>query len=376
MTVVTDTAAKINAHNGKVTEVIGDKDALTLELAQQVDDSVQAITAKTEALTTTQHELEVMTQNRNTLQTQFNEYKTKYPPTTQPPVTPPTTAFKTKFGLGGGNVQRTGIDLDRRYYGPSDKAKAIADVNTNEGKGITTWLSFKCPFSWSRMAAGEGNAWAKDLFTGLINEVKPAQDDADKIDEVWVSIHHEPEGDDDEDLWRQFQGQLAPLVPGGPAGPLKYFLTTTGWGQEFNANRVAEEVDWETNLFPTDQAKFIYGIGYDAPYNTYGKIYKAGVATGEVNNKVTDPFIYVDALARRGVQFGVEVAIGEWGYSDEMFAKDGGLWAQQVMDRCRNNPIKQLRGAAYFDTKLNSSHSWYLGDATSAKRKHHMTSSQ
>jgi hypothetical protein len=45
-----------------------------------------------------------------------------------------------------------------------------------------------------------------------------------------------------------------------------------------------------------------------------------------------------------------------------------------VQQRCINNPIQQLLGEAYFDTKLNSTHTWWLGAPDSAKRKAHMAS--
>jgi hypothetical protein len=286
-----------------------------------------------------------------------------------PVVKPPAVKRRTLHGLGGGNLVRTGIELDRRYYAYSGKTKMINDTTNNEARGTVSWNSMKFPYAWDRMAKGEGDAWFKDIMKGVSEGIKPVIDDPDDVDVVWFSGHHEPEGDQpDERLWRDTQERLSLLVPGGSKGPIKFWLTTTGWNQEYNTAAAAALVDW-TNLFP--KSGDIFGVAYDAPYNTYGKIYKDGVATGEFNNKVTDPFAYVDAVATRAKQFGVEAALGEWGYGDEMFAKDP-TWRDKVMDRCINNPIQQVIGEAYFDTRLNSTHTWYLGDGNTPKRVQHM----
>jgi hypothetical protein len=52
------------------------------------------------------------------------------------------------------------------------------------------------------------------------------------------------------------------------------------------------------------------------------------------------------------------------GYSNEAFAKDK-TWLAKVFDRAIE---KGLLGVCYFDTTLNSSKSWTLGAAGSAKR--------
>ena len=46
-------------------------------------------------------------------------------------------------------------------------------------------MSFKLPHSWGEMAAGAGDAWAKNLAARFGRLNGP----------VWLAFHHEPEGD-------------------------------------------------------------------------------------------------------------------------------------------------------------------------------------
>lgn len=361
MSVRDDTAAKLTAHNTSIASIMTAKDTDTLELASVVDTNIQII--------------KQLTQERADATNKAAEAERKYEDhmTTVHPVTPPTppvpAKFKTMFGLGGGNVVRSGIAIDRRYYSSGDLAKLIKDSTANETKGIVSWNSMKMPYAWPEMSKGAGDDWANTVFKAEIEAMKPKIDDADDVDIMYKSIHHEPEGDGDEDDWRITQDRIAHIL--NKLDPdmkiIKYWLTTTGWGQEFDAQRVPNEVDWETNLFPHGAP--IYGIAYDAPYQKYGYEWLNGTKTATLDKTWTNPVTYIDALAKRGVQFNCEVAVGEWGYSDEAFAKDK-TWALQVMDRCAVNPYKQLRAATYFDTPLNSKRSWYLGAADSQKRKY------
>ena len=78
----------------------------------------------------------------------------------------------------------------------------------------------------------------------------------------------------------------------------------------------------------------------------------------------TEGSVYVDKLAARAASYGVKAGIGEYGFSDEAFAKDK-TWLDRFVASAK---AKKLAGIAYFDTPLNSARSWYLGTATSAKR--------
>lgn len=356
MTHVEDTAVSLSKDAESVSTAVKSTGTMAMDLATKLD------TAESTAAR--------VTRERDNVQTAFDKHMLTHasPP---PAPTPTPTKRRTLHGLGGGNSVRPGVELDRRYYGAGDKTKMINDTTANEGRNTVSWNSMKFPYPWVDMAKGKGDAWFVDIMKAVSEAIKPKVDDPDDVDVVWFSGHHEPEGDQpDERLWRDTQERLSLLVPGGSEGPIKLWLTTTGWNQELNTANVANLVDWG-NLWPKNGD--IYGISYDAPYNTYGKIYKSGavVPTGEFNTKISDPYVYIDGLARRAKEYGVEAALGEWGYSDEMFALDNGAWRNKVMDRCITNPHQQFAGEAYFDTKLNSSHTWWLGAADSAKRKGH-----
>ena len=270
-------------------------------------------------------------------------------PTTPPPT--PTPASPMLEGSGGGNVDRTktGADLDRWYGGSGDVDKAITRAKLNHAAGVRTWMSFKLPHSWPQMAAGSGDAWAKALYAKL---------DALNF-EVWVAFHHEPEGDGDTNNWRKMQDRLSRLVPGGIAGDIKFWLIVTGWTQEFNPSDTANQ--WST-LYPTGAP--IYGIAYDNPYLKYGYRWTDGVKTTTMETGWTEGSVYVEKLAARAKSYGVKAGIGEYGFSDEAFAKDK-TWLDRVVASAKAN---KLAGIAYFDTPLNSQKSWYLGSANSAKR--------
>ncbi len=255
------------------------------------------------------------------------------------------------MGAGGGNVDRTttGVDIDRWYGASGDIDKAITRAKANQAAGVRTWLSFKLPYTWAQMASGTGDAWAKAVFAKL---------DALNF-QVWVAFHHEPEGDGVTSDWRKMQDRLSRMVPGGIAGDIKFWLIVTGWTQEFNPSDTANQ--WST-LYPTGAP--IYGIAYDAPYLKYGYEWVNGVKTTTMDTGWTEASVYVDKLAARAASLGVKAGIGEYGFSDEAFAKDK-TWLDRFIASAK---AKKLLGVSYFDTQYNSKRSWYLGAANSPKR--------
>ncbi len=255
------------------------------------------------------------------------------------------------MGAGGGNVDRTttGVDVDRWYGGPGDIDKAVTRAKLNQSKGIRTWLSFKLPYTWAQMASGSGDVWAKGVYAKLDALNFP----------VWVAFHHEPEGDGVTTDWRKMQDRLSRMVPGGITGDIKFWLIVTGWTQEFNPSDTANQ--WST-LYPTGAP--IYGIAYDAPYLKYGYEWVNGVKSTKMDTGWTEASVYVEKLAARAKSLGVKAGIGEYGFSDEAFAKDK-TWLDRFVASAKAN---KLEGVSYFDTQFNSKRSWYLGSATSAKR--------
>ena len=271
-------------------------------------------------------------------------------PTPAPAPAPAPSSEPILLGAGGGNIDRTktGVDIDRWYGGAGDVDKAITKAKANHAAGVRTWLSFKLPYSWAQMASGTGDAWAKDLFTKL---------DALNF-EVWVAFHHEPEGDGVMTDWRKMQDRLSRMVPGGTAGDIKFWLIVTGWHQE---NGTTASYKWDV-IYPTGAP--IYGIAYDYPYLQYGYAWENGVKTTTMDTNWVEGSVWADKLAARAKSYGVKAAVGEYGYSDEAFAKDK-QWLDRFIDSAKAN---NLLAVSYFDTQLNSKRSWWLGPADSAKR--------
>lgn len=255
------------------------------------------------------------------------------------------------YGAGGGNVNRagTGIDIDRWYGGSGDVDKAVTRAQLNHAAGILTWISFKVPGSWAAVAAGTHDAWARTVLAKLDALGFP----------VWVTFHHEPEGDGIMTDWRKMQDHLSRMVPGGIGGRVKFWLVVTGWHQEAGTTAANK---WEA-IYPTGAP--VYGIAYDQPYPQYGYVWRDRVKTSEfANGARTEGEVYVGKLAARAAAYGVKAAIGEYGYSDEHHALDP-AWLDRTLASVKRHG---LLAACYFDTTLNSTKSWTLGAATSSKR--------
>ena len=51
--------------------------------------------------------------------------------------------------------------------GPRPVASAVKTAKADAAKNRMPWMSFKPPYSWADMAAGKGDAWARDLATKM-----------------------------------------------------------------------------------------------------------------------------------------------------------------------------------------------------------------
>ena len=276
-------------------------------------------------------------------------------PAPVPTPTPTPTPAKRRLlvGTGGGNSDRTKqpIDIDRRYYGGSDAdiAKHVAAAKANHAAGILTWATFKLPTSWADAVAGKADAWF-DKLTAACRGLGF---------EVWIDLHHEPEGDGDGKLWRQFQARFANRLGDGATGPVKFLLCFTGYSEEYGAAGGPSSLDV---LWPSEAASKVYAIAYDNPYLRYGVPLTGGALDTTWSEAATS---YVKRLAARARAFGVKAAIGEWGYSDEAFAKDPAWLDRALAAMAAESDV--LVAACYFDSKLNSTRSWALGAAGSPK---------
>jgi hypothetical protein len=91
------------------------------------------------------------------------------------------------------------------------------------------------------------------------------------------------------------------------------------------------------------------------PYLAYGYKWAAGVKSTTMDNGWTEASVYIDKLAARAASLGVKAGIGEYGFSDEAFAKDK-TWLDRFVASAK---AKKLLAVSYFDTQYNSAKSRY-----------------
>src|ERR1700712_5401458 len=75
------------------------------------------------------------------------------------------------------------IGVHRTYWGSGSVASAVKSATADAAKHRVPWMSFKAPYSWKDMAAGKGDAWAKDLATKMKSTGGP----------LWGGVVPEPE---------------------------------------------------------------------------------------------------------------------------------------------------------------------------------------
>jgi hypothetical protein len=230
------------------------------------------------------------------------------------------------------------VGLRRTYWRANQVAPSIAMIRDDRAAGRLPWPSWKFPGDWASVAAGTHDAWARDLRDRLIG----------LNIEVWVSFHHEPEGDEgntpaDHRRWRDAQTRMARIFDERPSR-IKFWLVTTGWSQEIDPDREAIGVTWD-NLYPTAAPPgSIYGIAYD-PYNWFGV----------KNAPWTELQVLMAPLKAEADERGVRWGVAEWGYTDLAYARDP-AWIDRAVAYGRANGAE---GMAYFDT-TNSDMTWPL----------------
>jgi hypothetical protein len=198
-------------------------------------------------------------------------------------------------------------------------------------------MSFKPPYSWTDMAAGRGDAWAKDLATRPKAVSGP----------VWVAIAHEPEGEGDMQRWKAMQARLAPMMR-AIAPNLGYTIILMGYHQLYGDKKYALSATWPNTKIDV--------AGFDV-YEKYG-VTKSGQPTITTwKDFKGDYFAPFQAWSR---STGVPWALAETGYSDPAALKDPSWMSRTYGD------LKAHGGIAfsYFNTNLNSQANWTLDLAT------------
>jgi len=224
------------------------------------------------------------------------------------------------------------LGVHRTYWGASQVSSALATARADNARNRVPWMSFKAPYSWSQMAAGKGDAWARGLATKMRSAGGP----------VWVAIHHEPEGDGDIQVWKRMQARLAPIMR--KAAPnLAYSIILMGYHEFYGESKYRMSKIWPKTKIDI--------AGFDL-YEKYGV---KGITKWKSFNK--DYFNPIRAWAKRtGVRWG----LAETGYSDPA-AKRNPKWIRAIY-----NAMRARGGIAftYFNTNLNSVANWKLSLAT------------
>jgi len=223
-------------------------------------------------------------------------------------------------------VPTCGAYVGGAYHSNDVSSTAKADV----AKHRVPWMSFSAPYSWSDMAAGRGDAWARDLATKMKAVNGP----------VWVAVAHEPEGDGDMQKWKAMQAHLAPIMR-GIAPNLGYTIILMGYHELYGAAKYRLSVIWPKTTIDV--------AGFDI-YEKYG-VQKSGqpmiTTWKDIKGK------YFAPLSAWAKSTGVAWGLAETGYSDRAAVKDN---------------LKSYHGIAfsYFNTTQHSQAVWELGIA--AKR--------
>jgi hypothetical protein len=226
--------------------------------------------------------------------------------------------------------QRLGVR--RTFWTGSQVDSAVNTARADLSTGRLPWISFKVPYSWGQMAAGDGDGWARDLATKLARLPGP----------VWVAFHHEPEGDGVIKDWTAMQRRLGPIVR-DTAPNVGFSIILTGWHQLYGDSQYSLD-----SLWPATKVDV---AGFDV-YNAYGL-----VKDGVLRLKPTDMRgSYFEPLSNWAESKGVAWGLAESGYTDRA-AADYPTWLEDTYD-----DLVATGGVAfsYFNTSLNSQGSWVI----------------
>jgi hypothetical protein len=228
------------------------------------------------------------------------------------------------------------MGVHRTYWQASGVTGAVKTATADAGKHRVPWMSFKPPYSWSAMAAGRGDAWARDLATRMKSVGGP----------VWVAIAHEPENEGDMQQWKAMQAHLAPIMRAA-APNLGYSIILMGYHEFHGDKRFAMSVIWPRTTIDV--------VGFDI-YEGYGVI-KSGRTNTTWKDFENAYFAPIQAWSK---STGVPWGLAETGYSDPA-AQRNSAWMSNTY-----NGLKAYGGIAfsYFNTSLHSQANWRLGLAT------------
>jgi hypothetical protein len=224
------------------------------------------------------------------------------------------------------------LGLHRTYWNYGNIGSSIRSATADAKAGRIAWLSYKLPVSWSEAAAGKADTATRSLAAQL----------ATVPGEVWVAIHHEPEGDGNLSDWVKMQRRLLPILAAAPN--VRTSIILTAW-DTFDSKNPAYSLD---ALWPGNMVSI---LGMDA-YNRYGDSKHYGTGWSEMDH-------YYDQIAPAAKRLGVDWAIAETGYTDSAAAKDADWLTRAFDDMAHRSDLPGI-GLCYFDSSANSIGSWPL----------------
>ena len=224
------------------------------------------------------------------------------------------------------------LGVRRTYFTADQVRSAVRTARQDLRKNRLPWVSFKLPHSWSAMASGAGDRWARNLSKRLKKLRGP----------VWVAFHHEPEGDGNLQDWRRMQERLIPIVR-KTAPNVAFTIVVTGWHQFYGDDEYSLRQIWP-------RRGHVDVAGFDV-YQQYGV-----VKDGRSTTSWTDFSEYFRQIARWARSKDVAWGLAETGVT--------GTAADARPDIIPNTVklMKRHGGVAYsyFDTTLNSVADWTL----------------
>lgn len=217
------------------------------------------------------------------------------------------------------------LSIRRTYWASTQVASAVRTAKADVAAGRIPWISFKLGHSWTDMASGSGDAWAKDLASRLATVDGP----------VWVAFHHEPEGEGSITAWTKMQERLGPMMRTAPN--VAFTVILTGWHQLYGESQYSLESLWPNTTVDV--------AGFDI-YCFYGTYLDGVYRTPEASLKAN----YFEPISKWAKAKGIAWGLAETGLTDAA-SIDNPHWIQTTYGELRDTGAIAM---SYFNTSLNT----------------------
>lgn len=308
--------------------------AADADLAQQTATTVEQLTR---ARDTALLDAEAQRQRADSLKAQLDDCQagTEPPPDPEPQTVPYVGLARGQVvnGKQQGNLdpsaieQQAGRPLGVRvtYWNMKQIDSAVSTMVTDAKVGRIAWPSFKLSDTWAAAAGGASDDDAANLVQKIANAKLPIP--------PWLTIHHEPEGDQPNlQDWVKVQQRLLPQfgrIPG-----LRTAIVLTAYDTFLNAS-TADDID---KLWPGSVASI---MGFDA-YNPYDNDANPGKGWKDMK-------AWYDLIAPAAKARGVDWAIRETGYTDTAAVRDA-AWLTRGYDDMATHSVQPGLAFCYWDS--------------------------